>query len=228
MANELTTNDGYLMRLQIEEREGRGPSGSHGEKYRRIRQQEIRRVTTLKAKAEQVRDDLHFSPAGKAAKWAELKGEQDLSPVTTAQTEIQSHVKRLHALLYAPPKSEHDPAMAFLRAQEIRSAYKDKPPHERDAAFLKAMEDGQHEIARALVGGPLGSLVSAEFQQRVEQEHAARTQPLVYENYQQFISLKEHLDSLHDHATRALNAMSADAPTMKQGGRNEERAHVPA
>jgi hypothetical protein len=203
---------GYLMRLEVEEREGRGPSGPLGEKLRGIRQQEIRRVTTLKTQAEKELGNPHLSQDGKRARVAELATKADMSVLTTVRTETQAHRARLHTLLFAMPTSKEDPVLVRLDAREIRDSVKGLSQPKIDQIYLDAVTAGQHEKVRALTTGPLGSLVSAEFQQRVEEDHAQHSQPAVYENYQQVTLLQEHLDGLHDHASRALKAMGAADP----------------
>ena len=204
----------FLSRLRGDDEQTtqRDPQGERAAVVQGVRQQARGRFTALAERVAKIRDDTSLSPDGKRQRIAELAQKTDLGFLTSARTETEENLAQLRTLLFAIPKSEREPILGFLHEQEVRLVYKDAPPHVRMEAFRKAMQDGQVEIARALVSGPLGSLVPAEYQQEVIKEHAQRTQAPVYENYQQAQILKEHLDSLHAHATSVLQALTEEAP----------------
>lgn len=189
----------------------RDPGGARTERLQGVRQQARGRFTALAERVAKIRENTSLSEVGKRQQVDELAKKTDLSFLTSAQTETESDLARYHRLLFTLPKSERDPILAFLCEQEVRNAYKDQPLHIRMEAFGKAMQDGQYEIARALVSGPLGTLVPADYKREVMKEHAQRAQPAVYENYEQAQIMKEHLDSLHDHATSVLQALKDEA-----------------
>lgn len=190
----------------------RDPGGARTETLQGVRQRMARDFTTLKEKAEKIRTDPSRSPIGVRQAVSELSTKLDLSYLDAVKATTEDDLQRYRMLLFTIPKSDRDPTLAFLHEQEVRLAYKDAAPYVRMEAFRKAIQDGQHEIARALVSGPLGSLISAEYQQDVLQEHAQRSQPAVYESFEQATNLKEHLDSLHTHATQVLTALKDESP----------------
>lgn len=202
--------DVFLFRIQNDQSQPqRDPAGPHKETLEGVRQWLHREFTTLATKAEKIHADASLSDVGKRQRLADLATKQELRFLTTKRTEIQANLERYQGILFTTPKSERDPVLAYLNEQEIRSELKGTSQHERDLAYLNAVQADQHETVRALTAGPRGSLVSAEFQQRIMNEHAQKSQPAVFANYEQAQILKEHLDSLETHATQVLQALGA-------------------
>jgi hypothetical protein len=207
------TIEGLLSRIQQDQRQPeRDPSGQRKETLGGVRQWATRTFTTLADQVKKIRDDTSLSAVGQRQRLAELAKKTDLSFLASKRTETEADVARLRTLLVAVPRPTGDPVLTFLREQELRSAFKDKPQHAIAAAYHKAVAAGQHELVRALTEGPAGSLVEADFKTRVEIEHAETAQPAVFANYEEAQNLQEHLNSLETHATRVLAELPDSIP----------------
>lgn len=208
------TIEGFLSRIQGDRHNShRDPAGARKETLDTVRHRARHLFTALADQVTKIRDDNALSDVGKQQRLAELAKKQDLGFFASPRTANEENIAQLRGLLFAIPKSEHEPMMGFAREREIRDWYKDKPANVILAAYQHAVQGGDHERVRALTQGPLGSLVEAEFQQRVQIEHAEKAQPAMFANFEEAQNLKEHLDSLEIHARQVLQELvAANAP----------------
>jgi hypothetical protein len=199
---------GILSRIEGDESQPqRDPGGAHKETLVSVRHHLRHTFTALQEKAAKIRDNKSLSEVGRREQLIDLAKKTDLSFLTRSKEAAESTIAQLRGLLFAVPKSEHEPMMGFAREREIRDWYKDKPESVLIAAYARAVEGGDHERVRALTQGPLGSLVNADYQQRVQAEAAEKSQPAVFANYGHAQNLQEHLNSLEVHAKSVLHQL---------------------
>jgi hypothetical protein len=188
----------------------RGPSGVHGETLEGVCQWADRLFTTVAEKVATIRNNKSLTEIGKRQQLAALKN-TDLSFISSKRTATGTDIERYRGLLFTTPNSELEPSHAYQIEREIRDGWKEKPPHLIQAAYAKALQDDDHQVVRALTRGPLGTLVDADFQQRVQLEHAEKSQPAVFASYEQATNLMEHLSSLEGHMHSALQSLEDGA-----------------
>lgn len=210
----MNTIDMYLSRLHGDDQAAarRDPTGARGKTLQEIRLAARGRFQALADRIATIRQETSRSPVGIQQAIAELASKTDLGFLTSAQASTDDDLARYRMLLCTTPKSDKSEVLAFLSEQEIRAKYADAPPHVVLMAYQLAVTEGHYEGQRALTQGPLGSLVDKEFQHRALLDHAKKTQPAVYESFEQAQIMKEHLDSLADQAQQVLAVLKDETP----------------
>lgn len=202
-----------IQRILDEQRQKRGPGGTAQETLARVQARMLHEFTKLKTQLETVEADAALTSVGKNERSAAAAKEvlKNLASLKTAQTENETHIEQLRQVLFTVPRPTGDPVLNFLREQEHRSSVKDLPQGGIVTAYAQAFKDGNHERVRALTEGPVGSLIPEDVRTRVQIQHAEKTQPAVFQNFQRAGLLKEHLDSLDDHVRQVLADLGAKA-----------------
>lgn len=125
---------------------------------------------------------------------------------------------RLKNLLTTKPKPPvGNDILAFLREQEIRSAYRGKKQSDIDAAYGQAIARGDEETVRALVLAPGGSLVTPAIQEETERLQAKVTNPAAFQALAELTEIRglaEELVKQFDAWLRGLGANPQDSASV--------------
>ena len=132
--------------------------------------------------------------------------------VEQASTSLHDYERQLFGALIDPPKeSETGRLIQELRAGEIRAAHEGDT---YDTVFLLALEKGNMEVARALLGAPTGSLVSDEVFQRGKVQFAQRNNKALYAKWQSVEYRRERLQGIANFVAQMLRRMGAKSETF--------------
>ena len=127
--------------------------------------------------------------------------------IEQASTSLREHERQLFGGLIDPPQeTEIKHLTREIRASEIRAAHEGDT---YDAVFVQALEQGNLEVARALLDAPGGSLVSAEVLERGKVAYAQRTNKALYEKWQSVERRREHLQGIANFIAQVLRRMGA-------------------
>lgn len=182
----------------------------------------------IETEEQKIKDNPHLTPQGRQAQLRDLstkKGKELQQFLSDELTKATDSHRTLSDLLFTnegrrqldiaynreSAPIEEDRTLRYLREQEIRMGWRDKPQAERDREYIRALHAGDHETARALSNAPGGPLVTADTKRRVDTAYAEQRFPAAYENFSQVSVLREQLQGLSDLSGRWLDGLGTQA-----------------
>jgi hypothetical protein len=161
--------------------------------------------------------DRRLSPEGKRQAVAKLARDLDVQWLRTLQDDVAKALARIGKLLFSPlpdPKGDVPSLLAFLREQEIRSRYEGAKTTEIDLAYANAVERSDIETQRALLLAPGGSLVTEKVREQLADEHARRTHPEAYAEWQNLQQTQAHVARLEQQLETWATGLGAELPSQ--------------
>lgn len=184
-------------------------------------------AAAVETEESKIRANPHLTPEGRRAQLKTLadKMGKELAflrdEVKTANTNLQTMAdlllsdegrRQLDRAYDRPlPPIEEDRTLRYLREQEIRAEWRQKPQPERDREYSRALQAGDHEIVRALANAPGTPLVTADLKSRVDLEYAKQRFPVAFSNFTEVKTLRDELQGLELLTDKWLNDLGAQS-----------------
>lgn len=103
-----------------------------------------------------------------------------------------------------------DPVLKEMRNHEIRDGLRGLNQNERTTQFIRAAEQDLDEMLDAMLTSPTGPLVGADEKDGALEARAKRKNPTGYEQWQQDVLMRVHVNALLEHCVLCLVSLGAD------------------